>query len=85
MERTRTHILSEPDLLVTELENGHLEVRKTLIIDGRPVYHRHVISPGDGDANEEARVKALVRAVHTPQVITTYKAAEAERLRQLEN
>ena len=66
--------------LVEVLENGCVQVRtKTAIMeDGRQIsgaFHRHVIAPGDDYANEDARVKAICKATHTPTVVSAYKAA----------
>jgi hypothetical protein len=66
--------------LIEVTENSCVQVRtKTAIMeDGQQVsgsFHRHVIAPGDDYANEDARVKAICKATHTPAVVTAYKAA----------
>lgn len=66
--------------LIEVTENGSVQVRtKTAIVeDGQQIsgsFHRHVIAPGDDYANEDARVKAICKATHTPAVVTAYKAA----------
>jgi hypothetical protein len=63
------------------LENGSVQVRtKTAIMeDGKQIsgtFHRHVVSPGDDYAGEDARVKAICAATHTADVIATYKSAQ---------
>jgi len=68
--------------LIEALENGTVQVRtKTAIMeDGKQIsgsFHRHVVAPGDDYSNEDARVKAICAAMHTPQVIAAYKAAQA--------
>ena len=67
--------------LIEVLENGCVQVRvKTAILeDGNHIsgtFHRHVIAPGDDYSAEDARVKAICAAMHTPQLIAAYKAAQ---------
>jgi hypothetical protein len=67
--------------LVEVVENGFVQVRtKTAILeDGNQIsgtYHRHVVAPGDDYNAEDARVKAICAAIHTPEVIAAYKAAQ---------
>jgi hypothetical protein len=66
--------------LIEVTENGCVQVRtKTAIMeDGQQVsgsFHRHVIAPGYDYASEDARVKAICKATHTPAVIAAYKAS----------
>jgi hypothetical protein len=66
--------------LIEVIENGCVQVRTKMAImeDGQQIsgtFHRHVIAPGDGYANEDARVKAICKAVHTPAVVSAYKAS----------
>lgn len=66
--------------LIEVIENGCVQVRtKTAIMeDGQQIsgtFHRHVIAPGNDYANEDARVKAICKATHTPAVISAYNAA----------
>ena len=66
---------------IEALENGCVQVRtKTAIMeDGVQIsgtFHRHVVAPGDDYSAEDARVKAICAAMHTPQVIAAYKAAQ---------
>jgi hypothetical protein len=63
------------------VESGCIQVRtKTGILeDGVEIsskFHRHIIAPGDDYSAEDARVKAICIAMHTPQVIAAYKAAQ---------
>lgn len=64
------------------VENGCVQVRvKTAIIeDGKQIsgtFHRHVIAPGDDYSQHESiRVKAVCAAVHTPETIAAYQAAQ---------
>jgi archaellum component FlaF (FlaF/FlaG flagellin family) len=65
------------------LENGSVQVRvKTAILeDGQQIsgsFHRHVIAPGQDYSAEDAKVKAVCTAVHTPAVVAAYEAALAE-------
>ena len=67
--------------LIEVIENGCIQVRtKTAIMeDGKQIsgtFHRHVVAPGDDYSAEDARVKAICAAMHTPQVIAAYKAAQ---------
>ena len=67
--------------LIEVIENGCIQVRtKTAIIeDGKQIsgsFHRHVVAPGDDYSAEDARVKAICAAMHTPEVIAAYKAAQ---------
>ena len=39
-------------------------------------YHRHVISAGQDYSNESPEVQAICAAVHTPEVIAAYQAAQ---------
>lgn len=68
--------------LIEVLENGCVQVRtKTAIMeDGQQIggsFHRHVVSPGDDYAGEDARVQAICAATHIAEVVATYKAAIA--------
>jgi len=68
--------------LIEVIENGSIQVRtKTAILeDGVEIsgkFHRYVVAPGDDYSAEDTRVKAICAAMHTPQVIAAYKAAQA--------
>ena len=63
------------------VESGVVQVRtKTAIMeDGKQIsgnFHRHVVAPGDDYSGEDARVKAICAATHTPEVIAAYQAAQ---------
>ena len=67
--------------LVEVIENGCIQVRTKTAIkeDGVEIssrFHRHVVAPGDDYSGEDARVKAICAAMHTPKVIEAYKAAQ---------
>ena len=67
--------------LIEVVENGIVQVRtKTAIMENgdqiSESFHRHVVAPGDDYSAEEAKVQAICTVVHTPDVITTYKAAQ---------
>jgi len=68
------------------IENGTLQVRTKIAIkeDGVEIsntFHRHVVAPGVDYSQEDAKVQAIASAVHTPEVIAAYQAAqEAARL-----
>jgi hypothetical protein len=64
------------------VENGCVQVRTKTAIkeDGVEIsskFHRHVVAPGDDYAGEDAKVKAICAAVHTPEVIAAYQATIA--------
>jgi hypothetical protein len=65
------------------LENGTVQVRTKMAIleDGKEIsskFHRHVVVPGADYSAEDAKVKAICAAVHTPEVVAAYEAAQAE-------
>lgn len=67
--------------LIETLESGVVQVRtKTAIMeDGKQIsgaFHRHIVAPGDDYSAEDAKVQAICVAVHTPEVIAAYKAAQ---------
>jgi len=73
--------------LVEVLENGVVQVRtKTAIMeDGKQIsgtFHRHVVAPGDDYSNEDVRVQAICSAVHAPDVVAAYQAAQAAQAAQ---
>jgi hypothetical protein len=69
---------------VEVIENGSVQVRTrtSILEDGKQIsgtYHRHVVAPGDDYSKEDARVQAICKATHTPEVIAAYQAAHAAR------
>ena len=67
--------------LIEVVEAGSVQVRtKTAILeDGKQIsgtFHRHVVAPGQDYSNEDARVQAICAAVHTPEVVAAYQAAQ---------
>lgn len=63
------------------LENGSVQVRtKTAIMEDSVqisgTFHRHVIAPGQDYSAEDDKVKAICAAMHTPEVVAAYKAAQ---------
>ena len=67
--------------LIEVVENGSIQVRtKTAIVeDGVEIsskFHRHVVAPGTDYSAEDAKVQAIAAAVHTPEVIAAYEAAQ---------
>jgi len=64
------------------IENGCVQVRVKMSIweDGQEIsgtFHRHVIAPGENYNSQDGRVKAVCAAVHTPEVVAAYQAAQA--------
>ena len=67
--------------LIEVIENGCIQVRTKTATkeDGVEIssnFHRHVVVPGDDYSAEDAKVKAICAAVHTPEVVTAYKEAQ---------
>jgi hypothetical protein len=63
------------------VENGSVQVRTKTAVkeDGVEIsskFHRHVVSPGDNYSAEDAKVQAICAAMHTPEVIAAYQAAQ---------
>jgi len=66
------------------IETGVVQVRtKTAIMeDGKQIsgsFHRRVVAPGADYSAEDARVQAICKATHTPEMIAAYQAAQAEQ------
>lgn len=64
--------------LIEVAENGCVQVRiKTAIYEGSEQlstsFHRYMVRPGDDYSEEDARVRAICSAVHTPEVVAAYK------------
>ncbi len=79
MENRREHILNTSDLLVDKLEDGQLEIRKVIVVDGEEVYHRHVLIPGHDTGEEDPRVKVIAAQEHTPRVVAAFWEAQRAR------
>ena len=67
--------------LIEVIENGSIQVRTKTAIkeDGVEIsskFHRHVVVPGADYSAEDAKVQAICAAVHTPEVIAAYQAAQ---------
>lgn len=67
---------------IETLENGCVQVRTAIrIIEDFNIlsqsFHRHIIAPGQDYGNEDPRVQAICAAVHTPEVIAAYQAAQS--------
>ena len=72
---------------IETLENGCVQVRTaTRITDNGAVvassFHRHVVAPGDDFSKEDPKVRAICAAVHTPECIAAYQAAQAPPMTQ---
>lgn len=70
--------------LIEALENGCVQVRTKTAFreDGVEIgskFHRHVVAPGDDYSKEDTRVQGVCAALHTPQAIAAYKAAQAKK------
>lgn len=67
--------------LIEVVESGVVQVRTKTAIkeDGVEIsskFHRHVVAPGADYSQEDAKVQAIASAVHTPEVIAAYAAAQ---------
>jgi hypothetical protein len=67
--------------VIEVVKNGCVEVRtKTAVMEnGEQInytLHRHVVVPGADYTNEDAQVKIVCAAAHTPEVIAAYQAAQ---------
>lgn len=65
--------------MIEIVESGVVQVRTDtrILEDGAVIsnaLHRHAIAPGEDYSREDARVKAVCKAVHTPEVIAAYTA-----------
>ena len=75
--------------LIETVEDGTVQVRTCtrIIDDGKQIsgtFHRHVVAPGDDYSAEDAKVQAICAAVHTPEVIAAYQAAQAAAQAKIE-
>lgn len=75
---------------IETLENGCVQVRTAIRImeDGNVLsqsFHRHVVAPGEDYSGEDPRVQAICEAVHTPEVVAAYTAAQAAQAAPLAN
>jgi hypothetical protein len=75
---TKTSVVDK----IETLENGCVQVRTATRImeDGNILsqsFHRHVVAPGQDYSEEDERVQAICAAVHTPEVIAAYQAAQS--------
>ena len=66
---------------IETLENGCVQVRTAIRImeDGQVLsqsFHRHVVAPGQDYSGEDERVQAICAAVHTPECVAAYEAAQ---------
>lgn len=69
--------------LIEVVANGCVQVRiQTAIMeDGKQIsgqFHRHVVAPGADYSQEDAKVKAICAAMHTPEVIAAYAASQTQ-------
>ena len=76
MALTEDTVIDSIDVLL----DGQIQVRRAdrIFRDGVEVshiFHRHVVAPGDDLSLEDPRVAAVGAAMHTPEVIATFKAA----------
>ena len=65
--------------LIEPIENGCVQIRTcTYTAEKGGTFHRHVVAPGDDYSAEDAKVQAICAAVHTPEVIAAYQAAQTK-------
>jgi hypothetical protein len=65
------------------IESGSVQVRTTtrIIEDGNIIsssLNYHTISPGDNYGSENSRVQAVCAAVHTVELVASYKANKGD-------
>ena len=76
LEKVKTIDLIE----VTENNCVHVRVKTTILDDGKSIsnsFHRYLIAPGDDYSGENAKIKAICSAVHTPSAIAEFKQQKA--------
>ena len=61
------------------LEMGQVQVRTAtrVLEDGTVLsssFHRHVLAPGDGLTEQDAKVSAIATSTWTPEVVSAYEA-----------
>lgn len=71
--------------LIEVVESGFVQVRTAtkIIEDGKEIgrtFHRHIVAPGDDYSAEDAKVQSICAAMHTPEVVAAYQAAQAAQL-----
>lgn len=82
MKQIRIPVIKDSDLQATQLNDGQIEVRETLVDEeGDNYYHRYVVHPGMYTGDRDPRVQTLAQRAHTREVITKYQLAVAERAR----
>jgi hypothetical protein len=77
MIEKRTYI---DQIEITANNMVQVRTRNTVIEDGIELtsgLHRHVVAPGKCSDAEDPKVQAICAAVHTPEVIADYQAAQA--------
>jgi len=80
INRTRTPAHAAPDLLVTVLDDGRLEVRTATIENGVPVsYHRYILEPEASVETEPSGVQLAAAAAWTTPVVNRFRTAETAR------
>jgi hypothetical protein len=67
--------------LIEVVGNGTLQVRNRITIKENGVeisskFDHHFLVPGADYSAEDAKVQAIAAAVHTPEVIAAYQAAQ---------
>ena len=77
--------LSEQSIIdqIEVTRNGSVNVRRADLVlkDGVEIaktYHRHVLSPGDDLAKEDAKVVAIAQAIWTSEVLEAYADTHAK-------
>jgi hypothetical protein len=70
---------------IEALENGCVQVRTKTSFkeDGVEIgrkFHRHVVVPGDDYSGEDTRVQGVCVALHTAEVVETYKLAQINKI-----
>lgn len=80
----------EKEILVDQIivrEDGQINVRTVtrikedgVVLPDTAAYHRKVIAPGQSVIGETPLVIAIAKLVHTPEIIATWQAKQAENI-----
>lgn len=77
-----------PNIDLIEIRKDCSVQIREIVEDEPPVnwsFQRHKIAPGDDYSNEDAMVKAICAAIHTPDVVAAYKASQQLNRPELAN
>lgn len=70
----------EVDLIEVTGTTVLVRTKTSMMENGKAVtssFHRHSVYPGECGLDEDPRVQAICAAVHTPEVVSAYRAEQA--------